>query len=128
MNFTKDIFNYIISFILNLYPLLLVDKRTYKLTKIYLDKLLLIPYNYNRYKYYIHRYKLKYNICLLSDNIEIAKLGINNGANYFTWCLKSNNIEIEKSGIENGAKYFNLYSNDNLEILIYLHENKHIKN
>jgi len=49
MNFTKDIFNYLISYIINLYPLLLVDKKTYKLAKIYLDKLLLIPFNYNKY-------------------------------------------------------------------------------
>jgi len=94
MNFTKDIFNHIISFILNLHPLLLIDKRTYKLTKIYLDKLLLIPYNYNRYKYYINKYKLQYNVC-----------------------LKSNNIEVIKLGIQYGVKNFKLYSYNNLEML-----------
>jgi len=96
MNFTKDIYNYIISFILNLHPLLLINKRTYKLTKIYLDKLLLIPYNYNRYK-------LNCNIYLLSDNIDVVKLGI-----------------------KNGADDFETYNGNNLEILIYLYKNKHL--
>jgi len=103
MNFTKDIFNHIISFILNLHPLLLVNKRTYKLTKIYLDKLILIPYNYNRYKYYISKYNLDYDICLQSDNIDIVKLGF-----------------------ENGANKFKDYYISNLETLIYLHENKYL--
>jgi len=118
MNFTKDIYNHIISFILNLHPLLLVNKRTYKLTKIYLDKVILIPYNYNRYKYYINKYKLNYNICLRSNNIEIVKLGFKNGANDFNYCLISDNIEIVKLGIENGADDFNwcLFSN-NMEVV-----------
>jgi len=149
MNFTKDIFNHIISYILNLHPLLLVNKRTYKLTRIYLDKLILIPYNYNRYKYYINKYRLDCDICLRSNNIEVVKLGIKNGADEFGYCLKSDNIEVVKLGIENGANEFNrcLWSNNlevvklgikngarnfksyynyNLEILIYLYENKYL--
>jgi len=105
MNFTKYIFNYIINFILNLYPLLLVNKRTYKLTKLYLDKLLLIPYNYNRYKYYIHKYQLHNDMYLRSNNIEIVKLGI-----------------------EKGAKKFNIFANNNFEIQVYLYEIQYIKN
>jgi len=40
----------------------------------------------------------------------------------------SDNIEIVKTGIENGAKDFNLCNVDSLEIRIYLHKNGYIKN
>jgi len=37
---------------------------------------------YYKYKYYIHKYNLYYDICLYSNNIEVVKLGIENGAIY----------------------------------------------
>jgi len=99
MNFPKDIFNYIISYILNVHPLLLTNKRTYKLN------------------YYIY---------LESNNIEVVKLTIEYGVKNFSWCIFSNNIEVVKFGIEKSTIDFKLYNYSNFETLVYLYENKYL--
>ena len=48
------------------------------------------------------------------------RFGIQHGATKFNWCLESNNIEIARLGTQCGAADFNIcLDSDNPEVILY---------